>query len=235
MKKFTSFLKMLFLGFWSLFMILFSMTLMFITFNNKIAVICASKIWAPVVLWVFGVKVEVKGLEKVKPGDIHIVMSNHSSYLDIPVLFSLLPYNLYFIAKKELEKVPFLGFYMNRVGMIFIDRGNNQAARESMEQAGEIIRNGKCVVIFPEGTSKAGAEIGPFKKGGFFLTQNAKVPILPIRIKGTSSIWPSHNNLNLNKGNVEVNIGAPIDIVPKNKEEVDELTNKVRETIINLG
>ncbi len=235
MKVFVGILKMLFLLTWSMLTILGSMVLTFITFDRSIAIDCARKIWAPVLLWVFGVKLDVKGLEKISKSDIFILMSNHSSYLDIPVLFSIMPFNLYFVAKKELGKVPFLGFYLRRVEMILIDRSNTAAAKASMENAGKTIRGGKTVVIFPEGTSKAGAKVGQFKKGGFHLAHAAKVPILPVRIIGTEKIWPNPTKPKINRGTVKVIIGDPFTPILETKEDIAETTASTKELIENLS
>ena len=234
MQVFIGILKMLFLAIWSMATIVGSMLLTYMTFDRSIAIDCARKIWAPVLLWVFGVKLEVKGLEKLSKNDTFILMSNHSSYLDIPVLFSLMPFNVYFVAKKELGKVPFLGFYLKRVEMILIDRGNTAAAKASMEGAGETIRGGKTVVVFPEGTSKGGASIGQFKKGGFHLAQAARVPILPVRIIGTEKIWPDPTKPKINKGVVQVIIGDPFLPELDSKEDIANTTLATKELIENL-
>ncbi|MCH2234380.1 MAG: 1-acyl-sn-glycerol-3-phosphate acyltransferase [Crocinitomicaceae bacterium] len=235
MKVFVGLLKMIFLVVWSMLTIIGSMLLTYITFDRSIAIDCGRKIWAPVLLWVFGVKLDVKGLEKISKNDTFILMSNHSSYLDIPILFAIMPFNLYFVAKKELGKVPFLGFYLRRVEMILIDRENTSAAKKSMDEAGESIRGGKTVVIFPEGTSKGGATIGSFKKGGFHLAQAARVPILPVRITGTNEIWPNPTKPKINKGVVQVVIGDPIDPVLETKEDISKAAIETKELIEELN
>ena len=234
MKIVTGFLKMLFLILWSLLAIAGSMILTFATFERSIALDCGRKIWAPILLWVYGVKIEVTGREKISKKDTFILISNHSSYLDIPVLFSVMPFNLYFVAKHELGKIPFLGFYLRRVEMILIDRSNRQASAQGIESAGRFIRNGRTVAIFPEGTSKGGGEIGEFKKGGFHLARAAKVPILPVRIIGTEKIWPNHKKAIFNSGVVQVIIGDPVLFPLDTKMDLNNAVKETKSLIENL-
>ena len=194
----------------------------------------ARNYWAPVILWNFQATKKVKGLEHLDPRQPYIVMANHSSFLDIPILFRSLPFYLFFIAKKELKRLPFLGWFMMAAKMIFIDRKNRNKAKESIRQAGVLIKNGQNVVIFPEGTASRDGEIGPFKKGGFHLALQSEVPILPIRIEGTGTIWPRGKFLSLKKGEVKVIIGAPIHYEDYKDMEVGKFAESVRETIISL-
>lgn len=166
--------------------------------------------WAPLALFIMGARLRIEGLDNIKKGQHYVIMANHTSYLDIPVLFRALPMTIHFIGKKELKKVPMLGWYMALSGMIFIDRENAKKARLSILKATKLVRQGYNVVIFPEGTTSETGKIAPFKKGGFVLAQGSQAPILPVRIKGSGIVWPSTSMMNLKSHEVVIQIGKPV-------------------------
>ena len=110
------------------------------------------KVWAPFILFVLGVKLKVKGLEHIKADTNYIFISNHTSNLDIPILFAAIPRNFVFIAKRELIRIPLFGQIMWLLGMIFIDRSNPKRSVRSMKLAAVKLKKGKNVLVFPEGT-----------------------------------------------------------------------------------
>lgn len=194
----------------------------------------AKYLWAPVALFIMGGRLKVEGVENIQRDTRYVVMSNHSSYLDIPSLLIASPMYLYFIAKKELRRMPFLGWFLILSGMIFIDRKNTAAAKASLEDAAKLINAGKDVIIFPEGTASKTGEIIAFKKGGFHLAQEARVPILPIRVRGTYTVWPSSAKLNMQRGTILVKIGKPIKPEVYLNLPMEERIAFVRQQIIEL-
>ena len=170
----------------------------------------ARTVWAPMILWMAGIKLTVKGLENIPAGkQSYIVVANHQSVIDIPILFYVLPFNVYFVAKKEISKVPFIGWYMHVMGMIFLEKGGRDKALQSMISAGTLIRAGKSVITFPEGTRSLDEKIGSFKAGTFMLAEQAGVDILPVKISGAGKIWPS-GSFTIKRGPVTVSFGKPI-------------------------
>jgi 1-acyl-sn-glycerol-3-phosphate acyltransferase len=219
---------------WTILCISTSLVVLLITFSRKIPLIMARTLWSPGILFILGAKTKVTGLENINKSKTYVVMVNHSSYLDIPTLFRILPLNLHFIAKKELKKVPFLGWYMMATGMIFVNRGNSKEARQSIVDAAELIKDGKTVLIFPEGTVSKSGEIMRFKKGGFHLTHQSGVEILPVSLKGTNAIWPSDSNTNFKRGIIEINIGKPIVTSTYGVGDLNNLLDEVKVTIEGL-
>ena len=220
---------------WSFLSIMMATLLYFITFQRSVMLLLAKYMWAKPVLLLFGARIKVTGLENLEKGQHYLIIANHTSYSDIPVLFSKLPFYIHFIAKEELRKVPFLGWYMDRSGMIFIDRKNKTKSRESIQNAGKLIKAGKSVVIFPEGTTSKSGEIGEFKKGGMHLAHASESLILPIRITGTRKIWPSKSYTNLRWGKVEVIISKPIPFEEYKDQNIDLFVEKLRQEIIGLA
>jgi len=166
--------------------------------------------WARVLLWSAGVKVIVNMEAQLDPRRPYVFAANHLSTVDIFALFVALPVNIRFIAKKQLGQIPLFGWAMAAGRFIFIDRKNPGAARKSIDRAAARIREGSSVAIFPEGTRSRDGLLGPFKKGGFHLAQQAGVPVVPIAIKGAGEVMPPGSVL-VRPGPVIVTVGAPIE------------------------
>jgi 1-acyl-sn-glycerol-3-phosphate acyltransferase len=141
--------------------------------------------WSKKVVKNLGMNVEVTGREHLDHGKTYLVMSNHQSHYDVPVVFYVIGGNIRMITKVELFKIPIFGEAMHKSGFIAIDRSSRVHAIQSLEVAKETLASGVHVWIAPEGTrSKTGALL-PFKKGGFNLALEAGLPILPVTIQGT--------------------------------------------------
>jgi 1-acyl-sn-glycerol-3-phosphate acyltransferase len=157
-------------------------------------------------------------------------MANHQSNFDIPVLLGRLPVQFRWLAKQELFRIPIFGRGMRGCGYISIDRTNRKLAFESLNEAARKIREGVSVMIFPEGTRSADGRIRPFKKGGFVLSVDAGVPIVPIVIHGTRAIMPK-GSLMVRSQDIRMEILAPIDTAAYTRKTKDELMEKVRSAI----
>jgi 1-acyl-sn-glycerol-3-phosphate acyltransferase len=142
-------------------------------------------LWSPVVFQLYGIKIHLTQKQEL-PQESAIYIANHSSQLDIAVVVKVIAKGLFFVAKKELSKVPFLGQYMTVMGMIFVDRGNRERAIQSMNEAAAKVVAGKNLVTFPEGTRSKDEVFTSFKKGSFVIAQKSNIPIVPIVIKGAS-------------------------------------------------
>jgi 1-acyl-sn-glycerol-3-phosphate acyltransferase len=132
-----------------------------------------------------GVKVRVIGGEHLDPQQAYVFISNHRSYLDTATLFVYTGRRIGALGKKELLKVPILGYGMGYVNVMAIDRSNSERARVTVEAATARIRAGRSFGVFAEGTRAKPGEFLPFKKGAFFMAAQAGVPIVPVAIKNT--------------------------------------------------
>ena len=230
-----SIIRITLIGLWSAFAITLSALVALITFSPKISVAMARWFWSPVVLFFAGAKVKVKShnleLDQLNPS---ILVANHSSFLDIAVLFNKIPFNIHFVAKKELKKMPFVGWYVILTKMIFIDRSNRVKAYESLKEAGELIRKGKSVITFPEGSRSSDESITLFKQGSFQLALEAQVPIIPVRLKGAGRVWPA-NGLKFAPGEVEVIFGEPIQPEVYKDLNAKALAQLVQKKVEQLG
>ena len=191
-----------------------------------------ARIWARGILFASRIKVTVKGLANIDPGQSYVYMSNHQSNFDIPVLLAHLPVQFRWLAKAELFKIPIFGRAMRGAGYVKIDRFNQESAFESIKEAGSRMKNGVSVMIFPEGTRSRDGTIRPFKKGGFIMAVDSGVPIVPVILQGTWSIMEK-SSLKINTGKVILNIAAPINTTGFTRDNKDDLINSVRTVICN--
>ncbi|NQX93166.1 MAG: 1-acyl-sn-glycerol-3-phosphate acyltransferase [Flavobacteriales bacterium] len=192
MWKLISCIQIVFVIFITLFCGVVGSVVMLLTFTPKIAMNFFPNLWSRFLFFIFGVRLQIDG----KPVDSTpaIYAANHASPLDIPVSFLTTPGGGYFIAKKELKKIPVFGWYMILSGMIFIDRSNKETAMKSMLSAGEEVKKGKNVIAYPEGTRSKDGNMMRFKRGSFLLSKEADIPIQLAVIKGafdrmTSKDW----------------------------------------------
>lgn len=233
MRAILSSIKLLLFGVWSFLAILLGGFLNLIRVPNGMEWV-AKYFWSPVALFVMQARVKTEGFDKIDPKENYLIMANHNSFIDIPILFKTLPFYTYFIAKKELRKIPLLGRYIKAYGMIYIDRSDRTKAKQSIARAGELIRDGKHVIIFPEGTKSKDGHLGPFKKGGFHLAAQANVPILPIKLHGARKVWPNKQPFRLGRGKIRVIAADPISPEVLKDMELDNRIAYVRNIIDNL-
>lgn len=187
--------------------------------------------WARSIVWAAGVKVEVAGQEHVNPNRAYLIVSNHQSHMDVPVLGGYLPLKLTIIAKKELFRIPIFSHGMRAFGILEIDRSNRARAIQTLEQAALILREkNTSVLTFPEGTRSADGRLQPFKKGPFALASTHRFPILPVTVRGTFPVLPK-GRLRVKPGRVTLIIHPPVEPDHHGAGNQEELIEQVRQTI----
>jgi 1-acyl-sn-glycerol-3-phosphate acyltransferase len=181
-----------------------------------------------------GVQLSVDGLEKLDPAKRYVLVPNHSSYLDIPCLFTALDTQpIRFMAKASLFKIPILGWGMLAAGFIPIDRSRTSKGKASFDLAARRIRGGNTIVIFPEGGRSHERTMKPFKHGAFLLAMKSGLPLVPIAIRGTFDALPA-STLVLRPGPVQVVVGDPIDVSQLSVRQKDDLVQSTRATILEM-
>jgi 1-acyl-sn-glycerol-3-phosphate acyltransferase len=198
--------------------------------TQKISHFMAGVIWAKLNCILTPVIVKVKGRENIKPGQSYVVVVNHQSAYDIIVLYARLGIYFKWLMKKEIRKIPGIGFGSQAIGHILIDRSSIKAAIKTMNAAKSMIQDGTSVVIFPEGTRSKTLEMLPFKKGAFWMAFDLNLPILPVTINGTRKILPS-GTMNLLPGKAEIIFHPAIDIKDYSRENMPDLIEKTRSMI----
>lgn len=218
---------------WSIFLILW-VFIVLVFRQRKAAFFIVEKLWSPVLLFIVGAKIESIDREKVyNLKEPVIFASNHQSNFDITSIINQTPKHLHFIAKQEIKKVPFLGQYTKAMGFIFVDRKNKEKAKESLQKAGKLIKSGRDVIIFPEGTRSKDGKIHQFKRGAFILAKEVAVNIVPVAIKGTNKINPAGKFL-LRPGKVTVKYGDLILAKNFKNKTVEEFAAHVQHEVEKL-
>jgi len=188
--------------------------------------------WARFNSWATPMRVVVEGRQNVDPKASYVVTSNHQSLFDIFVLYGWLDIDIKWVMKQELRKVPFIGIACARLGHIYVDRSNREAALASIEAAKARIEGGTSVLFFPEGTRSRDGHLRVFKKGAFRMALDLNLPILPVTITGTREILPS-DTLDLYPGRAKMIIHPPIPITDYSVRDLDALMEETRRVILS--
>lgn len=190
--------------------------------------------WSRRLLEQADVRLDVHGFDRIPTDETFVVMSNHRSLYDIPVLFQAFPRTLRMVTKTELFRVPVWGQAMRAAGFIEVDRKNRRRAIESLRAARATLDSGVNVWIAPEGTRSRTGELGRFKMGGFMLALETGRRIVPVTLRGTENILPADGALVRRGAQVRVDFGEPIDAASFGTERRDELIAHVRQTMTSM-
>lgn len=177
-----------------------------------------------------GIRVEVSGLENLPSGVSCILLANHVSNLDPPVLLPVLPGRCSVLLKKGLMRIPLLGTAMRMANFVPVGRGHQRdAARESVAAAEAALRSGLHVLFFAEGTRSEDGRLAGFKRGPFYMAMETGAPIVPIAISGTQTLMRKHSAV-IRSGVAKVQVLRAMD--PGQFESREELMLAVREKMI---
>jgi 1-acyl-sn-glycerol-3-phosphate acyltransferase len=184
------------------------------------------QLWVRINLLLYGVRVRTRRLAPLDPSAAYVFMSNHVSQFDIlAVVMALREFQLRWVAKVELTRVPVFGWALKHTGHIIIDRSDRAQAVATLRAARARMGEGVSVMIFPEGTRAAHhGPLLPFKKGGFMLALETGFPIVPIAVRGSGEILP-RGSWQPASGEIEVIVGPPLQAAGG---ERDELMERVR-------
>src|SRR5215831_3311483 len=177
---------------------------------------------------VSGARVKIVGLDAIDQSHTYIFMSNHVSNLDPLILCPLIPRRTSILAKKEIWRIPILGKALDLAEIVPVEREKREAAIQSIRRAGEVMRHGINMTLYPEGTRSRDGRLLPFKKGPFHLAAETGFPIVPITILGTYEMMPKGQAF-VKSGTVTLVFHPPID--PKQYASREELMQAVREAI----
>src|SRR5215218_2136998 len=177
-------------------------------------------------LWSF----RYSGAMPKNPRRPYVVVSNHESFADI-LLISHLPWEMKWLSKAELFRIPIMGWMMWLAGDIPVKRGFGPSAVEAMERCREVLRQRVSVMIFPEGTRSRTAELLPFKDGAFRLAIEAGLPILPLAVSGTRTALPKHD-WRFGRSVAQVQVLEPIETEGLTLADVPALKARVRDLIV---
>tara|TARA_Y100000816_G_scaffold238311_1_gene184424 strand:+ start:254 stop:871 length:618 start_codon:yes stop_codon:yes gene_type:complete len=171
------------------------------------------------IFWTFNIKRIIKG--KFPKDGPYILMHNHSSFLDLFLLPTIIEGKYTGIVAQKNFRIPIVGSLLKKLNAIPIQRSNLNAAKHSIQLAEDLIQKGFHIAIFPEGTRTLTGKINKFKKGGFHMAVNTKTKILPIVVEGLFSIKPK-NRWTIMPQPVKLIIKDPVDVLNKSVDDVLE-------------
>lgn len=184
--------------------------------------------WSRLYLFIPPVHVEVFDIDLIDPDQRYVIVSNHLSMFDIPILIRYLPVRGRFLAKKELFRIPLFGQGMRTVGIIEINRSKGGSSRQAINEGVRLAsERGNSLIVFPEGTRGTESKLLPFHKGAFRIAIDTGLPILPVIIEGTDRISKPGSPIFF-RGNATLHILDPIDTSDlTNKDDLKRLTAEV--------
>ena len=178
-------------------------------------------------LFGMGIRVRIQQKAALDESAAYVFALNHQVALDIPAAGISIPCPFGWVAKAELQSIPFLGPAIRHSPSVFIDRSHPKKSIESMQVAGERIRKGLSVAIFPEGSRSGSATLQPFKRGAFLLAIEAGVPVVPVTILNAHELYQEKRKI-ARPGVLHIVIGQPISIDGWSRKEMPQLMEEVR-------
>lgn len=187
--------------------------------------------WAHRLMRLAGVSVQITGQENLPEGAA-VYVANHQGYFDIPIMLTSLrePHGL--VAKKEIDRLPGIRAWMRHLHCLFVDRSSPRAGAQVILDGEKLLRSGRSVTIFPEGTRSRGGEMHPFKAGAFRIATRAQVPIVPVTIDGSYRIMEA-NHFWIKPGKICVTIHPAIETKGMSRDAVKELPERVKDIIVS--
>jgi 1-acyl-sn-glycerol-3-phosphate acyltransferase len=176
-------------------------------------------------------RLEITGLENADPRRNYVVVSNHQSLADIPVICHV-PLDTKWLAKAELFRLPVLGWMMRMAGDVPVDRNDRRNAARALLECARNLRSGCSVVFFPEGTRSPDGAVLPFNDGPFQLAIREHVPILPLAVAGSGSALPRGTWLFGPKQTIGLHILPAVGVDGLTTKQSADLRDQVRQQIV---
>jgi 1-acyl-sn-glycerol-3-phosphate acyltransferase len=191
------------------------------------------RLWGRGIVRVCGIDLEVQGLERLRPGQSYILISNHLSNFDIWCTLARMPFVVRFVAKRELLKVPVLGQALAVSDHIVIDRSDPESAIARINAAAARTEEGMGILFYAEGTRSRDGKVHEFKKGGVSLALRTQLPIVPMSVSGTRKFLPRGCAVIRPGGRVRIVLGEPIPTAGLPFEARDALNERVRQVVVS--
>lgn len=203
-------------------------------FAPRHVVKCAVRPWGRMVLRACAVNLSVSGVENV-PREPCVIMFNHQSSFDILAFSAAVPFEWKAVMKKEVARIPFVGWVCSLSGHYFVARDGSAEDASRVREIVRKIKKGPPVMIAPEGTRSEDGELLPFKDGGFLIAALSRVPVVPMIIWGGKDVRKKAS-WELNTGRtIRVSFLPPMDVTgfSPGRKGIEELKNALRETMLS--
>lgn len=159
----------------------------------------------------------------------YVAVSNHESYADI-FLISHLPWEMKWLSKEAIFRIPVMGWMMRMAGDIAVHRGDRQSRARALDEVRDRLAKGVSVMIMPEGTRSPDGELLPFRDGAFRLAIETGTPILPMAVAGTRNAM-AKNTMAFNRARAVVRVLEPVEVAGLSRDDVAALRDLVRDRI----
>jgi 1-acyl-sn-glycerol-3-phosphate acyltransferase len=176
-------------------------------------------------------KIHTSGTMPADPRNPYVIVANHQSFADIPIL-CVLRWEMKWIAKKELFSIPVAGWMMRMSGDIEVDRAQARSGALALIKAQRVLEQKCPVMIFPEGTRTVDGRVRNFTDGAFHLAVKTKTPILPVAIDGTMNCIPKHGWKFGEPSDIGISVLTPVETASLTLEDVPALRETVRNRIM---
>lgn len=202
--------------------------------SSRAAIGVAHRWWGPIVVGGGLARLRVTGSSNMVSGKTYLVVANHQSYFDIPVLFAALPAPIHFVSADSIRAIPGVGQFCAMTGTIFLQRTSRSSMVRAAKEMANYLREGRTTVLFPEGTRTRDGKIGPFFPALLTAAIEAGVEILPVAIYGSRQVMPRGSGFLFRPALVEVRIGSPIPTCGLNAKDRDDLTKEAWQAVNRL-
>ena len=182
-----------------------------------------SRLWSRLMCWLTWVTVEVDGADNITPGTSYVFVANHQGAYDIFAIYGWLGHNFRWMMKRELERIPMVGWACRKSGQIFVDNSLHGVA-STMKAAESRLKTGMSIAVFPEGARTLTGRMGRFKRGAYQLAREFDLPVVPVTIDGAFDVLPRTGRVP-RPGHIKLSIHKPIassddDVMERSREAI---------------
>ena len=189
-------------------------------FGERVGSYWPGRLWSAIIVRLLLLPVSVEGRENLQPGQSYVFVANHQGPFDIFLIYGFLRRPFKWVMKKSLRKIPFVGYFCEKAGFIFVDKTSRITVKQTMQDASAKLQDGASIVIFPEGARSFTGHMGQFRRGGFLLAEHAGLPICPLTIDGSFDVLRRQDGFNfVNWHRLRLVIHKPVNYGPTTLED----------------
>lgn len=198
--------------------------------NHKFWGYVPPKYWSKIICRVALCSITVKGTEKLDKNGAYIFAPNHQSAFDIFLIYGYLGYNIKWVQKHSLRRLPFVGKASEMAGHVFVNQSSLKSMIDTIKKAKDELQDGVSMAIFPEGARTENGKMGRFRKGAFIIAKEMNLPVVPITLNGPFDVMKIHTYL-IHPGKLELIIHDPISTKGLTDEDIPDLLEKTKDVV----